>query len=202
MSESTKLVLLIVVGVLVAGALVTGAYLGYEKTARLQKETISVQEKVDTENAKLIQVPELKKQEANLSDTVTRYEQILPNSRELVNIVNFFNIAREGSGIEYLSSLPVKPKLSNKKNAVKVPYEKHSFEITFRCNFEQFVTFINLLETQPRFMQVEKFTLVDGGGKAEDLGARIMVSTYRFDPEAAKPKPSSRRRSSSSRRRS
>ncbi len=186
MQESTKLVLLIVVGVLVAGALVTGAYLGYEKTARLQKETISVQEKVDTENAKLIQVPELKKQVANLSDTVTRYEQILPNSRELVSIVEFFNLAREGAGINHLSSKPGKQKSKSRRGAIKLPYETHVFDVSFQCTFDQFTTFVNLLETQPRFMQIEKFNLAEDTRNPGSLNALITVSTYRFNPEATK----------------
>lgn len=207
MNEKTKLILTVVLGVLVSGGFATGIYLGNAKIDEAETKTSGLEKKIAEYDGKLREVPELRRQVEHLSEVVVRYERILPNERELVNIVNFFNDARRGAGIDSLSSSPVTKKPRG-RNVRPLPYEKHSFEIEFSCTFEEFARFVNLLETQPRFMQVEAFSLKANRkkGMAFDanmtpsrmqvpLEAEVTISTYRFNPNSGAANRRSRRAS-------
>lgn len=196
MQEKMKLILVVLVAGFVSALLGLGMFIAKGKIDEQKVLLVAAQKKLAEEDAKLAKVPALKKQVTELTDTVERYEQILPNSRELASIVDFFNDAKDAASIPSLTSSVVKQKTSRRKRgAAKPTYEKHQFEVSFASSFEQMVTFINHLETSPRFFHVEKFK-IETDKKTGLLHSDITLTTYRFNPQTSGSRSSKSSRSS------
>jgi Tfp pilus assembly protein PilO len=197
MSENGKLIAT-VIGIVVLLGTEGGAYYWMQgQTSDLETENSRLTNEIRAAEAKIAAVPAARKKLADLKDQVETFNRILPNERELANIVEVFERARIAAGIRALGFEPVEE--TGKKNPFAQAtgkYEKHTFRITTNATYFQFIRFINLLEEYRRpFMQVESFTISrNRDSECPKAKITLVLSTFSYPAGKSQPKPEVARR--------
>lgn len=173
----------------VAGAIAIGAgYLIYKEKDQIEQAKVHVAT-LRTEIAKardtVATTPEFEREVIVLREISDRIREILPNNRDLTNVVRDFQEYSKEAGVKTSGFRPTKA--SNGRKAQSA-FEKVAYQLTLEGDTFQFLDFLNRIETHSRFMAASSFKISAATRKSlEDNGVanhriQMEVETYKYVP--------------------
>ena len=181
MTEARKLAISLIIVVVALAGVGTWLVLGMRQAGGLEtaieqkgRDLIGLREKVAS-------VPELRQERLKLGSEVEEYETILPSERQLNELIDSLSIFREKAGLEIRQFTPVREKADAKDVST---YKRVSYELDLTGEYFNFVRFLNLLETDKRFLQVDAFSVKQKDENSLSNEITLRVSTFVYDPKA------------------
>ena len=186
--------------ILIAGG--TGIwYLQFSVLADLQVERDRVQGELNKALDKVAQIPKIKKDiDENLKPQLVELEKRIPmlDREEYDKLANLLDSFRRRAGVTVSAGRwvqaqkgeqPVPGRPAPKAQPASVHKVQYDFSVT--GNFYQLLRYINILEEELRFLNVENFTIskgteTGGAGLRREMKITIYSYTYRL-PESAPP---------------
>ena len=173
----------------VAGAIAIGAgYMIYKEKDQIEQAKVHVAT-LRTEIAKardtVATTPEFEREVIVLREISDRIREILPNNRDLTNVVRDFQEYSKEAGVKTSGFRPTKA--SNGRKAQSA-FEKVAYQLTLEGDTFQFLDFLNRIETHSRFMAASSFKISAATRKSlEDNGVanhriQMEVETYKYVP--------------------
>ena len=157
----------------------------------LRKKVVVASKKKDSLKKLRIEVNNLRKKE-------TEEIQRIPNldNNEYDGFVDQLNQMRRQSGVFLRSASTARGRRVAARGGTKLPtnVDKVSYDLTVSGNFYPLLRFINLIETNKRYIQIDSAKISSSGGRGSGSGGslrelKVKVTTYAFKiSEAAKKK--------------
>ncbi len=161
----------------------TWAYTGWRKAKKLDTAVTPKRPQLTGLNEKIGSIPQLRQEKGKLQDELTEYETILPNGRELENLLDMLTEFTKDSGVTILEFKPERER-QDKPGESSSSYKQVSYDLKVDGDFYQVTKFINLLENYKRFVRIDSFEM----GKRdldEPIGeTALRISTFVYDPKS------------------
>lgn len=191
MSEKKLLMLTILAVCMLVGLLGGALYLGFVKHHRLRQEVVSLQDQLDRVADRVAQIKGLTRRLEQWEKIAPDYIRILPDDTNKEELLEVFSEVKNETGVRIGSVKINEEELRRTAGArgAKTPesqVQKVSFELSIKGDYFQFGRFVNLLETYPRFMEINEFALSEPD---EELMHDITLSgcTYKYMEALAGP---------------
>ena len=187
--------LLISIGVLVAAVILIsgGLVYSYKQLGVIEEENAELAKKIADAADKEKKSVQLKEDLTELRKNLVTYERILPDEKEIENIMDLLNDFKKAAGVDILSMRPRTVRMAG--GAGRANYQHHPYDLSVRGTYFGFMRFINLLETHRRFIKVDKFSVKvrDSELQVPISDFSLSISTYTFKA-SAKPAATGRAR--------
>ena len=175
----------------VAGAIALGAaYLIYSEKGQIEAaeaEVASLRTQISKARETVATTPDLEREVIVLREISERIREILPNTRDLTNVVRDFQEYSKESGVATSGFRPTQRAGRNKQTGA---FEKVAYQLTLEGDTFQFLDFLNRIETHSRFMAASSFKMDAATRKSlEEDGIanhriQMEVETYKYVPRA------------------
>ncbi len=176
----------------IGGVIVLGMVLGYFLLWPLWNKSKTLQDDIDREKVKLIQIIRTKAQinqfKQELAEMEVRYKQVqimLPEAKEIPRLLKSVADLGQQQGLDFLL---VKPEKEIPKDFVaEVPLTLH-----LKGSYHQIGVFFDYIRRLPRIVNIKQLELGGFEEKTGQITARCQLVTYRVlppPPPSSKPKP-------------
>jgi Tfp pilus assembly protein PilO len=132
--------------------------------------------------------PEVEREVIVLREISDRIREILPDTKDLVNLIRDFQDYSKEAGVRTSGFRPSQDRSRGQKQAGA--FEKVAYQLTLTADAFQFLDFLNRIETHSRFMAVSSFKVTAASRKVlEEEGVanhriQMEVETYKYVPRA------------------
>ncbi len=145
-----------------------------EKLNALLTQEAELQKTVDKE-ASYVEGPESQARIAELKARIAKFEQQLPNDKEIPKLLDYLKKIANDSDIEYVSI--VAQPLTPSEFYIEIP-----FNIVLRGKYHNIGQMINQIENYERLMKVDSVDISAGKEKGLRHNVAFKLSTYVFNP--------------------
>ena len=180
--ERSALLITVVVVILVAIGIGVGLFFTYRELGNVREANADLYKRIRDAEKKKSMIPALEEEISVMLGDLVLYEEILPDEKEIENIMDLLNDFKKEAEIEIISLTPQRARAV--AQAVQQNYERHAYSIKLRGTYFRIMRFINLLETHNRFIRIDKFDI-----KQKDMDLLINditldISTFSFKAPA------------------
>ena len=207
LNETQKIIVTAFVVVAIVGSLGALNYIKYTERSELLAQLDNLKKEEDEAKGRIAQIPELRKNRADLANIIDEYANILPQEEHVqheafAEIID--NYRRETlvviQDVEYLQSQ------DSEEESIESNFLRHRYRISLIGAFPDFLRFINKIENHTRFLKIDEFNIKPLGAPPESRGLsekneaalldrakvpfkeiEVIVSTYTYkkdeDPE-------------------
>ncbi len=198
MSEKKVLIITIVILVLVVvcgGAAVW--WFQFNVLDEKKQQLASVTQQVDDAENKVKKIPKLKTEIAEIEKEIAVKQERIPNLDRLEydRFANLLDQKRRRAGVFVTQGRWQHAKASQAapgRPAVRLPATMHKveYDMSVRGGFYQLLKYVNLLEEERRFINVESFTIVPaGGGEKGNLVRELKLKLFSYTYRPSQPEP-------------
>lgn len=198
---SEKQVLILTIAAMVIVALVGGGavwWLQFKVLAEKNRNLQEVKRKVAEARAKIDKIPQLKKDLEETQAKIQKLQDAIPNldREEYDRFANRLDEIRRNAGVFIPTARWVVPTKAG-RGPVAVPATMHKvqYDMQVRGTFYQLLRYVNLLEEEKRFINVESFSITPGSERSSpgqflrDMKLVLYSFTYRPPGPEAPLKP-------------
>jgi Tfp pilus assembly protein PilO len=171
-------------------------YLQFDVLVRVRQELDGVKGQVADAKSKQAKIPQLKASIVELTKKAESLASHIPNldRMEYDRFAELLDELRRKAGVNVPRAawtVPSRPVPIPGRPAVNQPASVHKvqYDLTVNGSFYQLLRYVNLLEQQRRFIGVENFNIMKGGGSEGLKGAaprrdlRITIYSYTYKPQ-------------------
>ncbi len=183
MDETRKLVVSIVVVLLLVAGLTVLIYFGVKTQNQLKGDITDKEQLVVGLEAKIAQIPDLRKHKEMLAESQEIAERVLPDVKELEALDEVLTSFERQSGFELLERNPRLTRAPISPQAPQEPYEKYTYTLKGRGDFFAFVKLLSLLERHERFIRVDSFDIKVKPEESEEFplcDVSLEISTFSY----------------------
>ncbi len=132
--------------------------------------------------------PEIERDVIVLREISDRIREILPNTKDLTNVVRDFQEYSQEAGVATSGFRPSQK--GNGRGKQTGAFEKVAYQLTLEADTFQFLDFLNRIETHSRFMAASSFKMSGATRKSLELDGiakhriQMEVETYKYVPRA------------------
>jgi type IV pilus assembly protein PilO len=145
-----------------------------EKLNGLAAQEAELKKTVD-KDASYVEGPESQAKIAELKARIAKFEQQLPNDKEIPELLSFLKKIANDSDIEYVSI--VAQPLAPSEFYIEIP-----FNVVLRGKYHNIGQMINQIENYKRLMKVDNVDISEGNEKGLQHNVGLKLSTYVFNP--------------------
>lgn len=198
---SEKQVLILTAAALAVVILAGGAaiwWFQFNVLAEKNRALDELRQKVADANAKVKKIPQIRKEVEEIESKVKKLQETIPNldREEYDRFANKLDEIRRNAGVFIPSARWVVPSARGAAvpgRAVATPATMHKvqYDLQVRGTFYQLLRYVNLLEEEKRFINVESFSITPGSASTpgqflRDMRLVLYSFTYR-PPQAVVP---------------
>lgn len=157
--------------------------LGQIETARAQVAQLRTE--IKTARDTIAKTPDVEREVIVLREIADRIREVLPDSKDLLNVVRDFQGYESEAGVAFSA---FKPSKSADRGRAQGAFEKVGYQLTMTGDSFQFMDFLNKIETHSRFMTVPSFKVQAASRDSlEKTGVakhriQMNVETYKYVP--------------------
>lgn len=168
-------VIVVALFVLLFGWLTWGEWQEY---VRIDGEVKKLEDEIRALNAKIVKIPDKRKERDTLVERFEEKRKILPNKAERENLLDVIGYLCEKTGMEAPRSLtPLEPRKGPGQRQAAGGIEEILYQAKLEGTFFSFIRFANWLEHYKRHIRIRTFNITGGGGT--DTATKLQVSlTY------------------------
>ena len=173
----------------VAGVIaLTAGYLIYSEKEEIEAAKLHVaglRQEIATARETVRTTPEIERDVIVLREISDRIREILPNTKDLTNVVRDFQEYSKEAGV---ATSGFRPSSNANRGRQTGAFEKVAYQLTLESDTFQFMDFLNRIETHSRFMAASSFKITAASRKTleQDGIARhriqMEIETYKYVP--------------------
>jgi len=180
--ERAALLITVVVVITAVIGISVGLFFSYRELEKVRQANADLEKRISEAENKKSRIPALEEEISVMLADLVLYEEILPDEKEIENIMDLLNDFKKEAKVEIISLTPQRARgvtLAGQQN-----YERYTYTIKLQGTYFTVMRFINLLETHNRFIRIDKFDI-----KQKDMDSLIndttlTISTFSFKPSA------------------
>ncbi|MEM8711903.1 MAG: type 4a pilus biogenesis protein PilO [Planctomycetota bacterium] len=175
----------------VAGVIAAGAgYLIYSEKGQIEDakaKVATLRSDIATARDTVRKTADIEREVIVLREISDRIREILPNTKDLTNVVRDFQEYSKEAGV---ATSGFRPSSSNNRNQQTGAFEKVAYQLTLEADTFQFLDFLNRIETHSRFMGASSFKISAASRKSLEKDGianhriQMEVETYKYVPRA------------------
>ncbi len=174
----------------IAGAIALGsAYMIFNEKDQIETakgEVATLRQDIAKARDTVATTPELERDVIVLREISDRIREILPNTRDLTNVVRDFQEYSKEAGVATSGFRPTQQ--NNSRLRQSGAFEKVAYQLTLEADTFQFLDFLNRIETHSRFMAASSFKINAATRKSLETDGianhriQMEVETYKYVP--------------------
>ncbi|MEM6674010.1 MAG: type 4a pilus biogenesis protein PilO [Planctomycetota bacterium] len=176
----------------ISGAVALGAgYLIYSEHGQIEAAQAAVtklRQDIAKSRETIRTTAEIEREVIVLREIADRIREILPDTKDLVNLIRDFQDYSKEAGVRTSGFKPSQDR--SRRGQQAGAFEKVAYQLTLTADTFQFLDFLNRIETHSRFMAVSSFKMNAASRKVlEEEGVanhriQMEVETYKYVPRA------------------
>lgn len=162
--EERRKIVFILGGSLLFVVLLCGvAYFEYGRVKKVRTSIESVEAQISASESKRKKIPALEREVIVLRENVAEYVKILPDDREINDVVTMINEFASSAGVEVTTLEDVARR--DAKKGQKDPFERVAYNISLAGGLNQVMSFMGYFENHERFVKIPSFQIRAGKKK-------------------------------------
>lgn len=195
--EKTLMIVSIIVSFVLVAGISAFCYLKWKKIEEVRMEAEKLSKEAKELQKKIDKLDEKKVERDRLAEQIDEYEKILPDAKEVENLMTMLSElgGRSDCTVSDFSLVEIRRRGAAAAGAAGGTYEKVPFDCSVSSGKEGkgyycACRFLNLLERYERFIAADRFT-IDGGRGSGDTAMSMDLSahTYMFTGRKSAGKP-------------
>ena len=189
MDERVKLTVTALIAVLLISAESYFGYTYWDSTTELRAENDALKKDINAlEDTINVKIPEAKKTLAKMKEDDVIFAQMVPDSREDLNMIDFIGAAQAATGIKVVNYAEEKKRVQTRRGP-RADYETHKWTLKGTGLFREFITFLNYFEyhgfseEQRRLYTVRSFTIANDAKESDAVGCAVEIEVYSMPEE-------------------